>query len=63
MMDRMLGHIAKYVIHYADDVMIATDGSKEHHLDIVSQAFRQFRNENIKIRPQKMEIAKPDIEF
>ena len=63
LMDRMLGHLAKYVIHYADDVMIATDGSLEHHIDIVGQVLRQFRLENIKIRPQKMEIAKPEIEF
>ena len=30
-----IGHLSKYVIHYADDVMIATDGTLAHHLDIV----------------------------
>ena len=63
LMDTMLGHLAKYVIHYADDVMIATDGSIGHHLDIVNQVLKQFKKENIKIRPAKMAIAKPEIEF
>ena len=63
LMDRMLGQLSKYVIHYADDVMIATDGSLAHHLDIIDKVLRQFNKEKIKIRPQKMEIAKPQIEF
>ncbi len=63
LMDTMLGDLHKYVIHYADDVMIATDGTIEHHLDIIDQVLRRFKSENIKIRPAKMEIAKPEIEF
>jgi hypothetical protein len=63
LMDRMLGHLSKYVIHYADDVMIATDGSLAHHLDIVNKVLQEFKNENIKVKPSKMEIAKPEIEF
>ena len=63
LMDRMLGPLSKYVIHYADDVMIATDGSLAHHIDIIGKVLKQFKRENIKIRPQKMEIAKPQIEF
>ena len=63
MMDKILGNLAKYVIHYADDVMIATDGSMAHHIDIIGKVLKAFEDENIKIRPQKMEILKPEIEF
>ncbi len=63
LMDTMFGDLSKYVIHYADDVMIATSGTIAHHLDIVGQVLKRFKTENIKIRPSKMEIAKPEIEF
>ena len=63
LMDKMFGHMAKYVIHYADDVMIATEGTFAFHLKILHKVLQAFKEENIKIKPQKLEIAKPEVQF
>ena len=63
LMDKLLGNLAQYVIHYADDILIATDLTLEHHLQIIDQVLTKLEQGGIKIRPQKMSIATDTIEF
>ena len=63
LMDTMFGDMAKDVIHYADDIMIATDGTLQDHLDKVGEVLKRLIKANIKIRPQKLCIAKDTVEF
>ena len=62
-MDRLFSHMANDVIHYADDIMIATNGTLTEHLDKVAEVFKKLEEGNIKIRPQKVNIARDTVEF
>ena len=62
-MDRLFSHMANDVIHYADDIMIATNGTLAEHLDKVAEVFKKLEEGNIKIRPQKVNIARDTVEF
>ena len=65
MMDKMFASsdLLKHVIYYADDIMIATDKSLSHHIEIIEKVLDCFEKANIKIKAQKMSIAKPEVEF
>jgi hypothetical protein len=41
--------MAQDVIHYADDIMIATDGTFEEHMEKVGQVLSRLKKGNIKI--------------
>ncbi len=43
--------------------MIATDKSLAHHIEIIEKVLDCFEKANIKIKAQKMSIAKPEVEF
>ncbi len=64
-MDKMFASsdLLKYVIYYADDIMIATNKSLSHHIEIIDKVLECFEKANIKIKAQKMSIAKPEVEF
>jgi hypothetical protein len=55
--------MAQDVIHYADDIMIATDGTFEEHMEKVGQVLGRLKKGNIKIRPQKISVAKDTVDF
>jgi hypothetical protein len=63
LLDKLLGDIPQDVIHYADDFMVATDGTLEDHLKKVGQVLDRLKKGNIKIRPQKISVAKPTVDF
>jgi hypothetical protein len=65
LMDKMFAssELLKHVIYYADDIMIATNNSLSHHIEIINKVLQCFSSANIKIKAQKMSIAKPDVEF
>ena len=63
LMDKLFGDLSKDVIHYADDILIATDGTIKAHLKIVEKVLQRLKEGNIKIRPSKMCLAKETIEF
>jgi hypothetical protein len=43
--------------------MIATNKSLSHHIKIIYKIFECFKKSNIKIKAQKMSIAKSEVEF
>jgi hypothetical protein len=55
--------LLKHVIYYADDIMIATNNLLSHHIEIIDKVLQCFSTANIKIKAQKMSIAKPEVEF
>jgi len=65
LMDKMFASsdLLKHVIYYADDIMIATNKSLSHHIEIIDKVLDCFEKSNIKIKAQKMSIAKPEVEF
>jgi len=63
LLDTLVGDMALDVIHYADDIMVATDGTMEEHLDKVGEVLLRLKNGNIKIRPSKISVAKTTVDF
>ena len=63
LMCEMFAPFVKHVIHYADDILIASDKSIDHHLRILEKVLHRFQEYNIKLKPAKLEILKPEIEF
>ena len=63
LMDKLFGDMAGEVIHYADDILIATNGTLRQHLFAVSKVLSKLKKGNIKIRPTKLNLARNTIEF
>jgi hypothetical protein len=63
LMDKLLGCMAHYVLHYADDILIATDRDLTHHIEVVGEVLRKLEEGGIKIRPKKLHLATDSIEF
>jgi len=63
LMDKLLGNMSQYVLHYADDILIATDKDLTHHIEIVGEVLRRIEEGGIKIRPKKLHLATDSIEF
>jgi hypothetical protein len=63
LLDKILRDMALNVIHYADYIMITTDESLEDHLKKVGQVLSRLKKCNIKIRPQKISVAKSTVDF
>jgi hypothetical protein len=63
LMDKLFGDMANEVIHYADDILIATSGSVAHHLKIVEKVLQRLIKGNIKIRPTKVNLCRENMEF
>ena len=62
-MDRLFSDMANNVIHYANDIMIGTEGSIRKHIDWLADVFAKLEAGNIKIRPQKVNITREEIDF
>ena len=63
LMDKLFGDMASDVIHYADDIMIATNGSFREHLKVVEKVLKRLVVGKIKIRPQKINLDRKTVEF
>ena len=63
LMDKIFGHMARYVIHYVDDILIATNKDMSHHLHVVEKVLDCLKEAGIKIKPAKTTIATEEIEF
>ncbi len=65
LMDKMFAStdLLKYVIYFADDIMVASDKSLSHHIDIIDRVLQRFEDNNIKLKPSKIQVAKEEVEF
>ena len=62
-MDKLFGDMADDVIHYEDDILIATNGTFEEHMKVVDKVLQRIKQGKIMIRPQKFNLAKKEIDF
>ncbi len=62
-MDKYFGNMSKDVIHYADDIMLATNGSLQDHLNKLEQVLIRLKIHGVKIRPAKINIAHNTVDF
>ena len=63
LLDSIFYDMTDSVLFYADDLLIATDGSQEEHFKILQEVLLRLQKAGLKLRPQKMLIAKDNIEF
>jgi hypothetical protein len=63
LLHKLLRDLAQDIIHYADNIMIATNGSFKEHMEKVGQVLGRLKKGNIKTRPQKISVAKPTVDF
>ncbi len=62
-MDKCFGNMAKDVIHYSDDIMLATNGSLQDHLNKLEQVLIWLKIHGVKFRPSKINIAQDTVDF
>jgi hypothetical protein len=53
LMDKLLGDVAKYVIHYVDGILIATNQDIKHHSDIVEKVLHRLHTGGLKLCPER----------
>ena len=63
LMDQLFGDMHDTVIHYANDIMIATYETIDHHLDKLAEVLARLEKGNIKVRPKKVNVARDTIDF
>jgi RNase H-like domain found in reverse transcriptase/Reverse transcriptase (RNA-dependent DNA polymerase)/Integrase core domain len=63
LLDRIFYDMTDTVLFYADDLLIASEGSLVDHLKILGEVLSRLSRANLKLRPQKLLIAKDTIEF
>ena len=63
LLDKIFKDMTDTVLFYADDLLIATNGSIGQHLKIVEKVLERIKDANLKLRPQKLLLAKEHIEF
>ena len=59
----VLAGLEEYCISYADDIIIASSLTIEHHLSIIEEVLRRLRKAGLKLRPPKLVIATPSVEI
>jgi len=63
LMDKLLGDLSHYVLHYADDILIASDKDLTHHIDLIGHVLQRLEEGGIKIRPSKLHVATDSVDF
>jgi hypothetical protein len=63
LMDTLFGHMCNVVIHYTNEIMIATKGTFEEHMKAVPKVFSQMEKDHLHINSKKVLLAQESIEF
>jgi Reverse transcriptase (RNA-dependent DNA polymerase)/RNase H-like domain found in reverse transcriptase/Integrase core domain len=63
LLDQIFADMTDTVLFYADDLLIASDGTQEQHMEILRTVLARLTRAKLKLRPQKLLIAKERIEF
>jgi len=63
LLDSIFADMTDVVLFYADDLLIASDGTLEDHLRILEEVLRRLADAKLKLRPQKLLIARDTVEF
>ena len=62
-LDKVFYDMDENVIFYADDLLVASSGTIRDHFALLDKVLGKLRNANLKLRPQKLLIARETIEF
>jgi len=62
-LDKLFYDMDDNVIFYVDDLLVATQGSMQDHFKMLEKVISRLREANMKLRPQKLLIARETIEF
>jgi len=62
-LEKIFYDMDKDVLFYVDDLLIATEGNIEDHFATIKEVLFRLAKANMKLRPQKLLIAKDTIEF
>jgi len=63
LLDLIFFDLSENVLFYADDLLIATNGTLKEHLDFVKIVLDRLVQSGLKLRPQKILIARETINF
>jgi len=63
LLDKIFADMHDSCILFFDDLLIATNGTLEHHLKVIDEVLRRIVLAGLKLRPNKLNIAKKQIEF
>ena len=62
-LDKVFYDMDDNVIFYADDLLVASNGTLTDHFRLLDKVLTKLRQANLKLRPQKLLIARETIEF
>ncbi|MEY2832154.1 MAG: hypothetical protein RLZZ574_1412, partial [Cyanobacteriota bacterium] len=62
-LDKVFYDMDDNVIFYADDLLVASNGTILDHFQLLNKVLSKLRMANLKLRPQKLLIARETIEF
>jgi len=63
LLDKIFLDMTNDVLFYADDLLIATDGSLREHLEVVEKVIIRIAKAGLKLRPAKLLLARKSLEF
>jgi hypothetical protein len=63
LLDHIFYDLSKNVLFYADDLLVATNGSLTEHFEFLREVLKRLITAGLKLRPQKLLIARETIEF
>ena len=62
-LDHVFYDLSKNVLFYADDLLIATNGTLDEHFEFLELVLKRLIKAGLKLRPQKLLIARETIDF
>ena len=63
LLDKVFADMHDSCILFFDDLLIATEGTLDEHLDIVDKVLKRIIKAGLRLRPKKISLAKEHIEF
>jgi len=63
LLDKIFQDLSDNLLFYVDDLLIATKGTLEEHFNLVETILRRLIKAGLKLRPQKLLLARSQIQF
>ena len=63
LLDKIYNDMTDTVLFYADDLLIATTGTMENHMNVVEEVITRLVKAGLKLRPAKLLLARTSLEF
>jgi len=63
LLDKVFADMADSCILFFDDLLVATNGTLDEHMKVVNEVLKRIIDAGLKLRPNKLHLAKESIEF